>query len=431
MGHQRPPALRLALKGGSAKASVRLTPALTEPELASPPREHCYRCDKPRLACLCGRIPLIQNQTPLVIVQHRREARHPLGTARIAALGLSKRTLVVIPPGVRSGATLPSWLPANAGLLYPSGGARDLATLAAAERPSALVILDGTWHQARALFRDHAWLRELPQYRLAPSQPSRYRIRREPAAHCVSTIEAIVHALAVLEPELRGTNQLIGAFDGLIDDQILNAQQRAREPRSRTQRPAGYRALPRALHENFENLLVVYGEAVRPEGQPQADTELVHWVALRLSDAARFDCVVRPHSGMPSAVRLAHLGLQRGEVETGVDLGELRRRWRAFSRDSDVLAAWNPRTLARFESCLGNPASGVGLKGVYRRVRGGSGDLDGVLAGEGAVAIPDPLANSLREIRGRARIRLENALRVVLLLRERASQEGLSELRSP
>ncbi|HWA75940.1 MAG TPA: tRNA-uridine aminocarboxypropyltransferase [Polyangiaceae bacterium] len=392
-------------------------------------RAHCYRCDKPRLACLCDRIPRIENRTPIVIVQHRRESRHPLGTVRIADLGLSERKILVVPPHARSDSTLPSWLPAGAGLLYPSAGASDLATLPAEARPSALVVIDGTWHQARALFRDHAWLRELPRYRLAPSEPSRYRIRREPAAHCISTIEAIVQALALLEPELAGTERLISAFDGLIDDQLLNAKQRAREPRNRAQRPAGYRALPRALLENFGNLLVVYGEAVRPEGEPDAETELVHWVALRVRDAARFDCVVRPRSGMPSAVRLAHLGLTREEVENGVDLAELRRRWLDFALDSDVLAAWNPRTLARFEACLGSATGGVGLKGVYRRVRGGTGDLDGVLSSEDSVMLPDALAESLGKVRGRARIRLENALRVVLLLRERAQHGAAKEKR--
>jgi hypothetical protein len=85
-----------------------------------------------------------------------------------------------------------------------------------------------------------------------------------------------------------------------------------------------------------------------------------------------------------------------------------------------VLAAWNPRTLARFDACLGDVTPGVGLKGVYRRVRGGNGDLDRVLASEDSVLLPEQLAASLSLVRGRARLRLENALRVTLLLRARA-----------
>lgn len=262
-----------------------------------------------------------------------------------------------------------------------------------------------------------------------PSEPSRYRLRREPAPHCVSTIEAIVQALSVLEPELTGTEGLIAAFDGLIDDQIINAKNRARAPRNRARRPVGCRALPYALVENFSNLVVVYGEAVRPEGEPEAETELVHWTALRLRDAARFDCVVRPRSGLPSEVRLRHLGLSRDDVVHGVDLAGLRERWLTFTRTSDVLAAWNPRTLARFEGCVGEHGEGVGLKGVYRRVGGGNGDLDRVLSSEGSVALPLELAASLGRVRGRARLRLENALRVVLLLRARAFEpEAPSEL---
>jgi DTW domain-containing protein YfiP len=362
----------------------------------------------------------VGNRTPIVIVQHRRESRHALGTVRIADLGLRERKILVVPADAKSGSELPAWLPANAGLLYPGPEAKELSALAANERPQALVVIDGTWHQARALFRDHAWLRELPRYRLSPSEPSRYRLRREPAPHCVSTIEAIVQALSVLEPELEGIGGLITAFDNLIDDQIHNAKSRARAPRNRPRRPAGYRALPHALVENFSNLVVVYGEAVRPEGEPDAETELVHWTALRLRDAARFDCVVRPLSGLPSAVRLGHLGLSREAVAEGVDLSELRQRWLGFVNASDVLAAWNPRTLARFEACLGDTSYGVGLKGVYRRVRGGNGDLDEVLATEDSVALPVELAASLAQVRGRARLRLENALRVTLLLRARA-----------
>ena len=395
-------------------------PSLDESGLPLESRAHCYRCDKPRMACLCDRIPRVKNRTPIVIVQHRRESRHALGTVRIADLGLAERKILVVPADAKSGSALPAWLPANAGLLYPGSEARDLAALSPEERPEALVVIDGTWHQARALFRDHAWLRELPRYRLSPSEPSRYRLRREPAPHCVSTIEAIVQALGVMEPELLGTEGLIAAFDGLIDDQIHNAKSHAREPRSRARRPAGCRTLPHALVENFADLVVVYGEAVRPEGEPDAETELVHWTALRIRDAARFDCVVKPRSGLPSEVRLGHLGLSRADVAAGVELPELRERWLGFVGESDVLAAWNPRTLARFEACLGDVTGGVGLKGVYRRVRGGNGDLDRVLASEGSVTLPVELAASLDKVRGRARLRLENALRVVLLLRARA-----------
>lgn len=381
------------------------------------PRLHCYRCDKPAIACLCARIPHVNNRTPIAILQHRRESRHAIGTVRIAELGLERCHVEIVPASASSGRERPAWLPANAGLLYPGPDSRDLADLDAAERPQALVILDGTWHQARQLFRDHAFLRDLPRFRLSPAAPSRYRIRREPAQHCISTIEAIVQALTLLEPELVEVDALIGAFDALIDDQIENARTRARVPRMTLRRPWAQRLLPRALLEHFERLVLVYAEAARLESEPAADTELVHWTALRVRDGSRLDCVVRPNSGNLSAVRLRHLGLSAQDVENGLSLSELAAAWRAFGQSDDIVAAWNPRTFQNLSARLQCPVEGIGLKGVYRRIRGVDGDLDRVLSLEGAPNLPDYLKESLSQVRGRAGQRLTNALAVTLFLR--------------
>ena len=388
---------------------------------APAPRPHCYRCDKPEITCLCARVPRVPNRTPIVIVQHKRESRHPLGTVRIADLGLDNCKVHVVPASARSGSEVPSWVPAGAGLLYPGPGARELAHATGPERPGALVVIDGTWHQARALFRDHAWLRELPRYRLTPTEAARYRIRKEPRPTYRSTIEAIVQALRILEPELREVGGLIGAFDELIDDQIERAKQRGgRAPRRRELRPFGVRKMPVALVEGFDRLLLAYGEAARPESDPDGQTELVHWTALRLRDGATFDAVLKPSGGVPSDVRLRHLGLSADEVAQGISLAELRERWLAFVEPEDLLAAWNIRTLDLFAGCMGLDPRGLGLKSVYRRMRGADGNLENVLESEAAEELPESWQTGLLAVRGRARLRLSNALRIVFFLRRLA-----------
>jgi DTW domain-containing protein len=370
---------------------------------------------------LCARIPRVKNRTPIVIVQHKRESRHPIGTVRIADLGLENCSVRVVPASARSGSELPAWLPSGAGLLYPGPEAQALEPLPAAARPSSLVVIDGTWHQARALFRDHAWLRELPRYRLTPTEAARYRIRREPRPSYRSTIEAIVAALEILEPELAEVRGLITAFDELIDDQIARRQsQNKRPPPRREPRPFGVRKMPTALVEGFDHLLLAYGEAARPESDPDGATELVHWTALRLSDGATFDAVLRPAGGVPSDIRLGHLGLSSDEVDQGISLAELRERWLAFVKPEDVLAAWNVRTLDLFARCLELEPRGLGLKSVYRRVRGVDGNLDHVLECEAAAELPETFQAALSRVRGRARLRLSNALRIVVFLRHLA-----------
>lgn len=382
------------------------------------PRAHCYVCDKPELTCLCARVPRVENRTPILILQHKHESRHPLGTVRIADLGLENCRVQVVSGGEKSDSEPPSWLPPSTGLIYPGASARDLASVPAEERPRALLMLDGTWHQARALFRDHAWLKTLPRYSLTPSEPSRYRIRREPSARHVSTIEAIVQCLEILEPELPGTRGLIRAFDGLIDDQIRASHERQRVPRARNARPRAVRQLPRALVEGFERLVMVYGEAARPEHDPLAQPELVHWTALRLRDGSSFDCAVRPATGIPSEARRGHLGLTLSALEAGVELAELGRRWLAFAEPGDVFAAWNVRTLTLFGRCTGVALDGVGLKSVHGRLRGLDGDLDQILARERALPLTDRLEAALGQVRGRARLRLGNAIRAALFLRQ-------------
>ena len=44
---------------------------------------------------------------------------------------------------------------------------------------SHLLVLDGTWSQARALYRQNPWLTGIPHFQLSPEAPSRYRIYQQ------------------------------------------------------------------------------------------------------------------------------------------------------------------------------------------------------------------------------------------------------------
>jgi DTW domain-containing protein YfiP len=107
--------------------------------------------------------------------------------------------------------------------------ARDLATLPQRDRPAHLVILDGTWSHTHGLYRDNPWLHAVPPFSITPDAPSRYRLRREPKKHFLSTIESIVQALQILEPENPGFGRLIQAFDTMITAQARYHPRRTHE----------------------------------------------------------------------------------------------------------------------------------------------------------------------------------------------------------
>jgi DTW domain-containing protein YfiP len=370
----------------------------------------CYECHKPATLCVCSTIRRVDNRTEIVVLQHPRERLHPIGTARFARLGLSRARVEVAWNAGKREDVAPSWVPADAALLYPGAGARDLRELSAAERPRHLVVIDGTWHTARTLFRDKAWLQALPRVRLAPSEPSRYRIRREPTRDSLSTIEAIVLALRILEPATPGLDELLGAFDSMIDAQLAFVEGSSGRPRERDRRPLERRRLPIALVEDFDRLVVVYVESARPD--PRGHRALTQLAAVSLSTGETFERLVVPAFGLPGSAHLAHMCLTEEDFGAAVSASQFRHDVEQFlgRQPRPLIAAWNQSSLDVLATELGQRASRVALKSAYRNVRGsGSGSLDEVVVSEGLE--PAPLA-----FRGRAGTRMARAVAIARYL---------------
>ncbi len=301
----------------------------------------CYQCFRPLSLCFCQTIPQIDNRTDILILQHVGERNHPFNTARIVQKAL-RRCCLAADHNQRLGRhDLP--IQRNAGLLYPRANAPLLTELAAAERPGQLVIIDGTWHQAKTIVRDVPQLRDLPCYRLAPSAAGQYRIRREPDAQSLSTLEATVAALRALEPDTDGLDQLLRAFNTMVENQLVRAAGHAawRHKRTRQSRP---RDLPHALLQNPDRLIVAYGEATpgRP-GQRVATPLPVNWVAQRLGTAERFSCCLRGKEQLPESA-LEHMRLSTADFEGAVSLDEFGEKWNRFLHRNDVLIVYHQRT---------------------------------------------------------------------------------------
>jgi len=168
----------------------------------------------------------------LVIIQHPRESRHAFNTVRFARLGLTN-VEVQIPDAARDGSLHYEGTALNdAALLYPTADATDLREFAPA--PKTLVVLDGTWSTAHKLMRDSPSLQTLPRASITPPRPGNYRIRRAPdPSRQLSTIEAVVYALQSLEGDSEGLQQLLVAFDTMVDWQLA-AEQRGALPQRTT-----------------------------------------------------------------------------------------------------------------------------------------------------------------------------------------------------
>jgi len=165
-------------------------------------------------------IPDLPSHTEVLVLQHPDEVDHALNTAHLAVLGLRNATLWV----GEVFAALPGWL-AQPGyrtcLLFPGEQARSVAAFGSDGdgRPVRLVVPDGTWRKARKLLYLNPALADLPRVTLADAPPSRYRLRKAPMEGSLSTLEAIVAALNLLEAPADYA-ALLKPFDALIEGQI-------------------------------------------------------------------------------------------------------------------------------------------------------------------------------------------------------------------
>lgn len=183
------------------------------------PRPRCDRCQRPLDHCLCPLIPSLDSRTRVVVLQHPSETAHALNTARLAALGLVNAELRVgeVFEDLAGLLATPGYRPV---LLFPGEQAQALAAYGeTGDKPLLLIVPDGTWRKARKLLYLNPLLDALPRVTVAGVAPSRYRLRKAPEPGAVSTIEAVVQALNVLE-QPASFDGLLRPFEALIEGQI-------------------------------------------------------------------------------------------------------------------------------------------------------------------------------------------------------------------
>ncbi|QNR43351.1 tRNA-uridine aminocarboxypropyltransferase [Pseudomonas syringae] len=181
-------------------------------------RARCERCLRPATHCLCALIPQLDSRTRVLILQHPDEVGHALNTARLAALGLVNAQLLVgeVFEDLQQILNPPGYQPR---LLFPGEAAQTLTPYAQDSLPMLLVVPDGTWRKARKLLHLNPLLAELPRVTPGDVPVSRYRLRKAPGPEALSTLEAIVHTLQMLEAPT-SFEALLKPFDALIEGQI-------------------------------------------------------------------------------------------------------------------------------------------------------------------------------------------------------------------
>ena len=198
-------------------------------------RDVCPRCSRPTPACICSALPSepLETATRVLVLQHPAEAKRQIASVPLISMCMKS---VLVTKGVSfSGDIEPLQQAVQSGfeplLLFPSADAVALdsvnaSTLATGSK-KLLVLIDGTWTQARHMIRHSPEL-------LGRCTPIKFdqridsifnALRREPEPYCMSTVEACARALRFLEPSAAAqaaARHMDASLKLLVQGQIAN-----------------------------------------------------------------------------------------------------------------------------------------------------------------------------------------------------------------
>lgn len=188
----------------------------------------CSGCRLPATHCICALRPVVPSNAGFCLLLGDIEALKPTNTGWLIAdvlpdtwaFGWSRTE---VDPALLALLADPRWRPH---VVFPTEYAAPSRAVTApvvddGRRP-LFVLLDGTWSEARKMFRKSPWLDSAPVLGLQPAHASRYRLRRSAQDHHFCTAEVAAMCL-----DLAGDATAAEALDawfGLFSERYLSAR---------------------------------------------------------------------------------------------------------------------------------------------------------------------------------------------------------------
>lgn len=192
----------------------------------------CAACRLPPTLCICGECPRKDARAGFCLLMGDIEALKPSNTGWLIAdvvpdtwaFGWSR---TAVDPGLIALLSDPQWMPV---LVFPTEYAAPERVIPASEvapaahgRRPLFVLLDGTWSEARKMFRKSPYLDAAPVLGLHPEHASRYRLRRSSQDHHFCTAEIAAQCLELAGDAVAA--EALDAWFGLFSERYLCARQ--------------------------------------------------------------------------------------------------------------------------------------------------------------------------------------------------------------
>ena len=163
--------------------------------------ESCNQCGLPIINCICNKAVQVRTKVKLWILSSEREFYRPSNTARLLKLINPDSTEIFLWERTKS----PEQLIKNISMeeysvfiVFPSENEQLETRKVEFERTCkmpAFIFLDGTWKEARKIFRKSDFLKDLPIVSIEPNYISKYDLRKGAGNGNLCTIEAAIEIL--------------------------------------------------------------------------------------------------------------------------------------------------------------------------------------------------------------------------------------------
>ncbi|WP_051311784.1 tRNA-uridine aminocarboxypropyltransferase [Zooshikella ganghwensis] len=166
--------------------------------------QRCPQCRVPTVACICAFTPALDSKAAFWLLMHPYERHKPTNTGQLLVDTLPDVTMfdwfrTTPNTDLLSRMHSECYTPI---LVFPDDMLMGNSVISETRLQDivnpAFVLLDGTWQQARKIYRKSSYLHQLPVVSIRSHQLSGYQLRRAQNQGNLATAEVVIHLLAAM-----------------------------------------------------------------------------------------------------------------------------------------------------------------------------------------------------------------------------------------
>lgn len=168
-------------------------------------QDPCQECFLHKDRCICSETPHLSLKTKVTLIIHSKELKRTTNTGRLALKSLTNSEMRVRgldhSPLDLSDLISPEY---RTLMFYPSEDAVELneALIKESSLPIHLIVPDGNWRQASKVHYRHHELAGVQRVKISSPNTAPFHIRAENTESGMATLEAIAHAMGIIEGEI-------------------------------------------------------------------------------------------------------------------------------------------------------------------------------------------------------------------------------------